>query len=312
MILDVVAVISNPIEFKTRYRLFNEFCTYMKSQMNVRLTTVELQYKSRKFVTDATLKLSTDCEIWHKENLINLAIKSLPDDWEYVAWIDSDIKFVNENWVQETLSRLQLYDVLQLFSHAIDLGPNCETLAVHTGFFYLHQNGEKMNNYRPHLPYKNGHTGYAYACTRKAYFDMGGLIECAILGSADAHMAMALIGDVDTTLNKNLHPNYKIMCQMYQSRCDKYIKQNVGYVPGTILHYFHGNKGDRQYASRWQILIKHCFDPFHDIVRGENGLWVLDGFKPQLRDDIRRYFRNRNEDAIVLNQDYPCTKKHWN
>ena len=89
-ILYVIAVISNPARFQRRYQLFNEFCERMKKEPQVQLVTVELQQSSRPFMTDATIKLRTEHELWYKENLINIAVRHLPKDWEYMAWIDAD------------------------------------------------------------------------------------------------------------------------------------------------------------------------------------------------------------------------------
>jgi len=46
----------------------------------------------------------------------------------------------------------------------------------------------------------------------------------------------------------------------------------IGYCPGTIVHYFHGTKEDRQLISREQMLIKHLFDPDKDLTKDEQGL----------------------------------------
>ncbi len=259
--LDVIAVISNPARFDKRYKLFTEFCERMEREPEVRLLKVELQQRSRCFVTDAQVQLVSKDEIWYKENLINIGVQNLPKDWEYMAWIDADIEFQNKNWAQETIEQLQTYDIVQLFSHAIDLGPRGETMIVHTGFSYLHVNGEPMNNYLPNSPYKNGHTGYAWACRKSAYNKIGGLMDFPILGSADAHMAMAFIGKVERTLHPKLNKNYKELCKIFEERCVRHLKYNIGYVNGTIIHNFHGNKADRQYATRWQILLEHNFDP---------------------------------------------------
>ena len=40
------------------------------------------------------------------------------------------------------------------------------------------------------------------------------LLDFAILGSADNHMALAFIGSVDLSLNKKLHANYKLLCKL--------------------------------------------------------------------------------------------------
>lgn len=310
-ILYVIAVISNPAQFFTRYRLFNEFCDRMKKEDRVHLMTIELQNGNREFQTDSIIKLRTKDEIWFKENLINIAVQHLPNDWEYMAWIDTDLEFQNNNWVNDTIEALQTYKVVQLFSHCIDLGIKHETLQVHTGFMYAYCNGEE---YKPASKKYGGnyfHVGYAYAITRKAYDDIGGLLDFAILGSGDNHMCLAFVDKIDLSLNQKLHDNYKLLALIFQERCRKHIKKNVGFVHGTILHHFHGNKVDRKYVDRWQILVRNQFDPLRDIVKNSRGLWQLDDSKIQLRDDIRRYFRERNEDCNVMPVDYKYCKAQW-
>lgn len=310
--LDVVAVISNPVRFQRRYTLFIEFCERMRAEPNVRLLAVELQQRGRPFVTDAQVKLRTKDEVWYKENLINIGVQHLPADWEYMAWIDTDIEFQNKNWVDDTIHELQTYDIVQLFSHAIDLGPRGQAMLTHIGFNYLYVNGEPMGNYDPGAKnYKLGHTGYAFACRKSAYDAMGGLMEFPILGSADAHMCMAWIGKVRRTLHPDLHPNYHLLCHIYEERCERHIQRNIGFVHGTILHSWHGKKADRQYASRWKILINNLFDPLRDLKKDHHNLWQLETLKPKLRDDIRLYFRQRHEDSTDLGSDFANVKAHW-
>ncbi len=307
--LDVIAVVSNPVRFERRYKLFKEFCARMEQNPEIRLLKVELQQRSRPFVTNAQVRLKTKDELWYKENLINIGVQNLPSDLEYMAWIDTDLEFGNENWAQDTIEQLQTYDIVQMFSHAIDLGPNGETLQTHVGFAYQYVNGEewKPANYGG----KFFHPGYAWACRRSAYNDIGGLMEFPILGSADHHMALSFIGLVDKSLNSKLHKNYKELCIIFQERCEKHIKRNIGFVHGTILHKWHSCKSMRSYQNRWKILIDNNFDPLRDIKKDCNNLWQLEDSKITLRDQLRMYFRSRHEDSIDLHQNYQFVKKDW-
>ena len=306
-VLYVISVISNPLTFDRRYELFNEFKERMDHEKDIKLITIELQNGNRPFVTDSNIKLRTKSIVWHKENLINIAVQHLPDDWEYMAWIDSDIEFQNKNWVKDTIEALQIYKIVQLFSHAIDLGPKKETLHVHIGFCYQYVNGEVWKSPK----YGCWHPGYAWAITKSAYNAIGGLMEFPILGSADNHMALAFIGLIDKSLNSKLHENYKMLANIFQDRCEKHIKRNIGFVSGTILHFYHGDKADRRYQDRWLILINNQFDPLRDIKKDCKNLWVLEDDKIKLRDDIIDYFRRRNEDRKIHNTDYKYTKSSW-
>jgi hypothetical protein len=88
------------------------------------------------------------------------------------------------------------------------------------------------------------------------------------------------------------------MCLEWQNRCDEYIKRDVGYVDGLILHHYHGKKANRGYSSRWKILVDHQFDPEKDIYPDSTGLLQLRDKNIAQRDAIRKYFRSRHEDDI--------------
>ena len=299
-VLHVIIVVSNPAEFERRYQLFEEFIDRYDPLPNIEVHSIELQYGMKPFRTSAKLKYRTDHELWSKENLINLGVQhSLPQTWEYMAWIDADIEFHNEKWAEETLLALQHYTIVQLFSHAVDLGPKDEAFATYTsfGYDYFHNGIPKDCK----LNYQNRyHTGYGYAITREGYNAMGGLPDFGILGSGDAHIAYALVNMVEFSYHPDIHPNYKLLLKNFQERCNEYIKQNIGYVAGTIMHHFHGPKKYRRYRERWKVLVDNKFDPLVDIWKDCNGLYQLTRAKPALRNDIRVYFRQRNEDSKTL------------
>lgn len=301
----VIAVISNPVQYKSRYVLYQEFKKHL-AQHGVQLFTVEVAFGDRQFVvTDETdpfsLQFRTWDELWHKENMINLAIQRLPKNWEFVAWIDADIQFHNANWVEDTLHALQHHHVVQLFQTAIDMGPTGEAMSIHYSFCYSHWTNRPYTNYYP-----NWHPGYAWAARREAIDHMAGdgLIDRSILGAGDRHMALSLIGHGASSVEKNLHPNYHGMVRNWEHQAEKYIRRDIGWVIGNISHFWHGKKADRRYFDRWKILVRNQFDPYGDLKRDWQGLYQLvdhgDLRSIRLRDDIRRYFRGRNEDSIDL------------
>ncbi len=113
-------------------------------------------------------------------------------------------------------------------------------------------------------------------------------------------MAGALIGKVLMTVNSGVQQRYIDKLLTWQDRATREIDGNIGYVDGLLLHYWHGKKKDRQYSDRWKILVEDKFDPDLDLKRDAQGLWQLTDRNPKLRDDLRCYFRSRNEDSIDL------------
>jgi len=142
-----------------------------------------------------------------------------------------------------------------------------------------------------------GATGGAWAFRRSAFEQVGGLLDQAILGHGDWFMAFGLVGErtQGTIAASAFHPHYSSMIEAWQNRAFD-LKKNVGVVDQFAVHQFHGAMKNRKYGTRDQILVKHNFDPVADIKRNAQGIWELTGNKPGLREDIRQYFIERDED----------------
>ncbi len=300
--LHVITVISNPVRYQSRYKLYREFEKHVACSGGT-LWTVEIAFGDRPFeVTQAGnpyhLQLRTFEELWHKENMINLMIARLPLDWEYVAWVDADVLFNRPDWICETVHQLQHYMMIQMFSTVVDLDPQYNIIKTHKGFISSYfENGFQVPDKEKFKKYGLWHPGFAWAARREAIDILGGLIDIGILGSGDRHMADALIGCVEHSFPEEITDGYKEQLLHWQDRAAE-IKKDIGYMPGTISHYWHGKKKDRGYNSRWNILIENKYDPEFDIKKDWQGLWQLNGNKPMLRNQIREYFRSRNEDSI--------------
>ena len=314
--LYIVTAVFNPQRYRARWKLYKEFEKYVLDSQQAHLVTIECTFGNREkaLVIDqgenhTVLHVRTDHEIWIKENLLNLAISRLPENWKYVAWVDADIMFARKDWVGETIQKLQHFDFVQMFSHAVDLSPKYEIIKNHTGFMYCYRNGIPNKNKRMALPYYNPdgpsgsywHPGYAWAGRRSAIDHVGGLVDWAVLGGGDMFMAYAMIGQLTKrTMPSSLGKNRVRVLAEWQERCEKNIKRNVGYVDGLLLHYWHGKKTDRKYNDRGQILINAKFDPELDLKKDWQGLYQLTDRSFELRDNIRDYAKGRNEDSIDL------------
>lgn len=310
--LHVIAVISNPARFRVRYGLFEEFRKRMLQEQHVNLITVELQYGDRHFeVTNEGdpnhVRLRTNSpELWVKESLINIGERHLPRNWKYIAWIDTDVQFTRADWAQETLHQLQSYSVVQLFETAVDMGPDNNASQIHYSFGALHAKGQpkayvtkaQSGYYGATAEKKFAHPGFAWAARRTWWENVHGLMDFCIAGAADHHMALALIGDTSFSVPVGLHDNYYKRVYDWQQKAVRATNYNVGYVPGSILHYWHGPKKRRFYVERWSILKDSNYDPDSDIYKDGQGLVCLGTHKPKLRDDLRLYFKSRNEDSV--------------
>lgn len=330
-----VTAVSNPVRFKTRYALYKRFREHVTRDLRINLITVEAAFGDRDHqlteddldavVTSETLdngvrtldvRVRNKSQVWLKENLWNIGARQLPTECRYVLFCDADVEFVNPHFGTELVHALQEYKVVQPFETAADLGPEGQIMDVHRSFGWCHANGW---DWKPRPDGKGGygckrpehvnrcagfgtpwHPGYAIAFRREVLDRLGGVLETGILGAGDHHECGALLGRAEMTFPAGIHPNYKRDVLAWQRRAMEHVNLDFGYVNGTILHYFHGAKTNRRYVSRWDILVKHQYDPDTDVYKNAQGVYELEDHKPALRDAIRAYFRQRNEDGLDM------------
>jgi len=297
--LHVIAVISNPCNYKIRYKLAHQFFQRMEQEKDVILYVVELVYGDQEFAVTSKgnkrhLQLRGETPLWHKENMINLGVKHLlPTNWKAVAWVDADVEFDNPYWATYALRVLNNgKDFVQLFTNVFDMDIDEQILNIFTGFGYQYsknfKKGKELNYWHP---------GFAWACTRKAYEQIGGILDEGILGSGDNIMCHSFIKQAPQRLKKGMTNEYM---DFVKDKQDKFDGLNLGYIPGTIRHFYHGKKENRNYYGREDILIRHKYDPNTFIKRDSKGLIIPSETCPkEFLKDIMDYFEERNEDEGI-------------
>lgn len=305
--LYVLTTVFNSARYRTRWKHYGNFARMVSHYPDVEHYTVELAFGDREFaVTDSRnprhLQLRTNCELWHKERSLNLLAQRLPHDWRKLAVIDADVFSTRPDWFDETKHALEHYSVVQMWSQAHDLNHSGETIGEHKSFAACHRSHMPIQKApKDHYAGKDGivywHPGYAWAWRREAWEATGGLLDTAILGSADFHMAHAMIGNVRHTFPGGLHPEYIQNILEWEERAEA-LKRNIGVVKGGIFHSWHGAKTTRRYQSRSEILKKNQYHPRRDLTLDWQGLYKFSHKSPiSLRDEVREYFHQRDEDS---------------
>jgi hypothetical protein len=333
---------SNPIRWRTRRELFNDFRKRTEACPNVKLYVGEVAFGDRPFeVTDPANPLDfqfrTGDELWIKEKVLNLLVQRMPPEAKYIAYLDGDIQMSRYDWALEAIHQLQHYSAVQLFHQFTDIDLHQRPLSVTNGFAYSYAQSIVPEMYRDRaaasspLVARNarqaaansyvralkahtdpdtrrakvwwGATGLGWAFRRSTWDQIGGLLDICILGSADWHMAYGMAGLSSGTHHdfKSAEPYTQAILQWQEKA--QILQANIGYVDNHITHYWHGPKANRFYRDRSQILVDNQFDPGRDLKPDWQGIWQLTGNKPQLRDDIRAYFRARFEDDPHLSAD---------
>jgi hypothetical protein len=76
---------------------------------------------------------------------------------------------------------------------------------------------------------------------------------------------------------------------------NKSVAGQIGPLPGTIYHLWHGELKDRNYYDRYKLL--ENFDPYSDIQIASNGAWQWTKLNTELEEQPRANFVNRREDG---------------
>lgn len=325
----VITVISNPKRYKRRYELYWHF-KEMVEDAGVKLITVEQAFGHRPFmVTDPSnpfhVQVRTIEELWHKENMINLGThraRQIDPKAREVAWVDADCFPVTPaiNWFEETWHALQHYEFVQMWEYLINFGPQNQPVSgPQMSFMKTYAaNGHEVPigktvkqttlgiGWEPQAKDYGqmiglGRPGLAWAANIDALDKVGGLIDFCIVGSGDWHMAHGLVGAMNQGGWEFKMSRYAEKLLEWQIKAERWIKRDVGYVPVTVGHSWHGNKEDRQYGTRGGILVGNGFNPDTDVKYDSYGLLQLETHEPRqikMRDQIRSYFGARNEDSI--------------
>ncbi len=342
----IVGVVSNPVRYGIRYNLFFKWLERLQRAGKLNIFIVEVQQGEREFVctqkeNPCHLQMRTTDELWIKENMINLGIQKIVTGVdvqvagikaEYVAWLDTDLYFEHETTFHlETLHQLQTYDIVQMWETAVDLGPTGQIISAipHQSFMSCYRkygkDAYKLGSNMSISSYYNSftqekvapvkrpyyHPGFAWAAKISKLSKIGMLPDRCIIGASDHHLAMCTIGlgehSVPADFAKD-SPYYLEMIMDYQRKIGREIQGRIGYVNGSLYHWYHGKKAKRNYWGRWDVLrpkkdgkgnvTEKAFDPYLDVYADAQGLLQLDGEKPMLRDMCHDYFRARQEDSI--------------
>ena len=60
------------------------------------------------------------------------------------------------------------------------------------------------------------------------------------------------------------------------------VQGQVGYVDGSVVHFWHGSVAKRRFGDRLQWLTRHGFDPALDLRASADGIWEWTGRNPDL------------------------------
>lgn len=332
--LHVIGAYSNPRRYQVRPKLLRPWVEHMLDS-GVTLTLVVHNFGERDCDFDPhefpgvkmiELRGGPEHELWLQYALYNHGLyAAMNAGAKYLCFQDTDIRFTRKDWAAETLHMLQHHPVGQTWTTSADLGPDGSVIPnewgnwVDRSFCAAWKAGDVEITDGPYAqPVTKAmiaadrkrdwrqHTGYSWAIRADALKKLGRLPDWLIVGSSDWHMALGFAGKLRQMVHDAIRdggeqkysPGYYRKLLQFAALCDEHIRQDIGVVPGHVLHGWHGPKRNRFYGAREQILTEAHFDPERDIIYDGQGLPSLCTDNRPLRDGLRRYNGLRNEDSI--------------
>lgn len=283
----------NSCKFQSPHQNYLRFAAALKEH-DVPLFTAELAFDESPFVLEQTSnvhRFRTRHVLWHKERLLNLLLKHVPPQYDKIAWIDADLLFQNPNWASEAAEGLDSSPVLQLFENAVYRDRAGVPSESQTGI----AKALSLTTNKTHPP-GSFHPGFAWAA-RRELLETAKLFDASICGGGDFFMVAAMYGWWAHPHLSYYPPTMRRAFNDWARPFWSQIRGNVGFVPGTVYHLWHGDRSRRQYSERFGWLRQARYDPAKHLSVDASGLWQWNPGTELLQGTLRRYFQDRREDG---------------
>lgn len=294
-----ISVYFNPSGYQRRLHNYKKFRESSCAQ-GLKLITVELALNEKPFVlkkqdADKLIQVRSKSVLWHKEQLLNIGIKNVPNDAKYICWLDCDLIFLNNNWIKETKNLLKTHILVQPFESVLKMNKdNRQIQGRCIAYGYIC----KINK-ENEMPHGNSGTwGYGWAFQKDYLVKCGGLNAFNVVGGGDTVQKGAFgIGHIN---EKRFSKKHLENIKEYSKNCLQLDKSDIYCTNGIVKHLWHGDPKSRQYGGRHKILIKHDYDPaIHIVFNDDNCLEWSDTVSGQMKTDVINYFNSRNEDGKI-------------
>ncbi len=277
----------NPAGYRNPRRNLHRFLRQMEAA-GVSVFVAELAYGDLPWLLPESanhLRLRTPLRnaMWHKENLLNLLERMVPDTFDTIAWIDADIWFERRDWVQAAEDALKTRAVVQLFEKIVQTAEDGSVATVQPGAGFSGYLGVGQTT-----------PGYAWAARRSLWKQAGGLYERAVIGGADTLQASVWFPTAHWPFGWFNYAGTPGSLERLRQWCAS--EGGCGGIAGAAFHEWHGDTAKRKYGERHGIM--GSINVETDLVRRVDGLLEFSDRVPDwFRSHIQTYFRSRAEDG---------------
>lgn len=229
--------------------------------------------------------------IWQKERILNQAIAALPDEVTKIIWCDADVLVRAPRpftWAANVADALDQYPVVQPWEFAKLQGPDGNLggegplgRPVVESVAHWNQTSLAMPCGLP----ADCWPGFAWAARRDVLREIGGLYEADLSGPNDVLMSLAFYGDFQNPFLLRYGDRFRRHFMQWGERAHKIVDGQVGFVPATLTHLWHGPFNGRRYLERTVRLYQAGYDPAQHLVTAPDGSLALSADCPW---EIRR------------------------
>lgn len=214
---------------------------------------------------------------------MNVGFRHLPPRVKYVAWIDADTIFPDDQWVKMTVDALQRVPVIQMYSHLRMLDARGGLISLDNS--RVATPGDPM-----------GRPGLAWAA-RRELIDKHRLYDRCGTGANDVVLCHSSTGDFKNywfrTRSKGLRQDMMAWgAQWYSST-----RGAVDFLPITPSHLYHGERSKRGYGPAVADSLLAGYDPVAHTRYDEGGALAWSPDAPAtMNQRFQAYFESREED----------------
>ena len=326
--LDDMAVVTcffNPCGYRNRVVNYRRFRRAL-ADCGLPVLTVEMATGDDPFLLGPedgeVMARRAEHAMWQKERLLNLGIRELlRRGFRKIVWLDADVVFEDtRHWPWHVAVALADHAACQVFGQVVveqeggrALLPGVAAVRYQAELGTRLDQERRAPTLRRPFGYPLGYSGFGWAARAEVLAEVE-LYDRAVVGGGDELIYAASCGLTDgwrqraesllrTTVGScpgcghvNTAPAMVDDYLAWAERWDRAVGGRAGWTDRTVRSLYHGNRADRRYVKRRDILLRHAFDPRGDLAEGAGGIWRWASPKPDLHLEVQNYFFERRED----------------
>ena len=303
----------NPQGYKNKLEHYKVFRENAKRQ-GLKLLVIECALKDNGYEiqeedADILVRVKSNSVLWHKERLLNIALKHLPVDCDKIIWIDCDVIILNDNWIKETAELLEDYIIVKPFSKAIRLDRKETKMLIKNNSLNDFEN-KRRDSAETYSIENNPFwflSVFGIAARRKT-MDKIGFFDTTIAGNGDSLMISAFL-NIDPViprkpLTAEINQNFLSEINNWNKMTATEIRKSIAALDGIMIHLFHGSLKEKKYDNRFDFLADNGYNPKTFLTKNEYDCYEWTEKGQKLGRELEYYFLERNETGSLFTNIY--------